>query len=185
MVKIYTKYGDEGETGLLYGGRVSKADPRAEAYGTTDEAVSALGLAKALSDNPLVRSIVDRLQRELFTVGAELATDAAHYDKLLAHFSAVTPEMTAALEGDIDTLSAQVELPRSFIVPGGSPASAALDVARTALRRAERRAVELHDREALKNPEILRYLNRTSDLAFMLARYEDRHRPPDLVGGGT
>ena len=93
MVKIYTKYGDEGETGLLYGGRVSKADPRAEAYGTADEAVSALGLAKALSENPLVRSIVDRLQRELFTVGAELATDPAHYDKLLAHFSAVTPEM--------------------------------------------------------------------------------------------
>jgi cob(I)alamin adenosyltransferase len=171
---IYTKYGDQGETGLLYGGRVSKANPRTEAYGAVDEAVSALGLAKALSSDEYVRATIDSLQRELFTVGAELATDPAERAKLLKHFSAVTPEMTQMLERTIDTITAQVELPREFIIPGGSPASAAIDIARTTLRRAERRAVALYDASQLDSPELLRYLNRASDLLFMLARYQDK-----------
>ena len=178
-MKIYTKQGDEGETGLLYGGRVSKTDPRTEAYGTVDEAVSTLGMARALSHYPRVREIVERLQRALFTVGAELATDLAEYDKLRKHFSVVTPEMTAALERDIDELDAVVKLPRGFVIPGGSPASAALDVARTTLRRAERRVVALHGAGLVTNPEVLRYLNRASDLTFMLARYEDRDIAPE------
>jgi cob(I)alamin adenosyltransferase len=171
---IYTKHGDLGETGLLYGGRVSKADPRTEAYGAIDEAVSALGLAKALSSNEYVREVIDSLQRELFTVGAELATDPADREKLLKHFTAVTPEMTNLLERSIDAITAEVELPREFIIPGGTPASAAIDVARTILRRAERRAVGLADAALLDSPELLRYLNRASDLLFMLARYQDK-----------
>ena len=141
--RIYTKYGDQGETGLLYGGRISKADPRAEAYGTIDEAVAALGLAKALiadtiGTNARMREAIDALQRALFTVGAELATAPEQRAKLLQHFAPVTPTMTAALEAQLDALSAEIELPREFIIPGGSPASAALDLARTTLRRAER-----------------------------------------------
>jgi len=171
---IYTKYGDQGQTGLLYGGRVSKANERTEAYGAIDETVSALGLAKALSPLEYVRTHIDRLQRELFTVGAELATDPLEREKLIKHFTVITPEMTAALEHAIDGLTAEVKLPPEFIIPGGSPASAAIDVARTALRRAERRAVALSDASLLDSPELLRYLNRASDFLFMLARYQDK-----------
>jgi len=178
---IYTKYGDQGETGLLYGGRISKADPRAEAYGTIDEAVAALGLAKALfadttgtsGTSARVCEAIDALQRALFTVGAELATAPEQRAKLLQHFAPVTPTMTAALEAQIDALSAEIELPRKFIIPGGSPASAALDLARTTLRRAERRAVALADANLLDSPEVLRYLNRASDFLFMIARLAD------------
>ena len=176
-VRVYTKQGDEGETGLLYGGRISKSDLRTEAYGASDEAVSALGLGRSLSNDPEVRRIVKRLQRELFTVGAELATARAEYAKLELHFSVVTPEMTAALERDIDALGEQIELPRSFIIPGASQASAALDLARSTLRRAERRVVEMKSQDMIENDELLRYLNRASDLVFMLARYEDRALP--------
>jgi cob(I)alamin adenosyltransferase len=172
-MKLYTKHGDQGETGLLYGGRVSKADPRTEAYGTIDETVSALGLARALCQDPRVTATIERTQRELFTVGAELATDPAEYAKLQKHFSVVTPEMTTAIEEEIDSLAELVELPRAFIIPGATAGSAALDVARTTLRRAERRAVALNDDDALKNPEVLRYLNRAADLLFILARYEE------------
>jgi cob(I)alamin adenosyltransferase len=176
--RIYTKYGDQGETGLLYGGRISKADPRAEAYGTIDEAVAALGLAKALiadtiGTNARMREAIDALQRALFTVGAELATAPEQRAKLLQHFAPVTPAMTAALEAQLDALSAEIELPREFIIPGGSPASAALDLARTTLRRAERRAVALADAGLLDSPEVLRYLNRASDFLFMIARLAD------------
>jgi cob(I)alamin adenosyltransferase len=175
MKRIYTKGGDTGETGLLYGGRVSKADPRCEAYGSIDEAVSALGLARALSHDSQVQEVVIKLQRELFTLGAELATDAAEYAKLQQHFSTVTPEMTTHLEAVIDVLAEQVQLPRAFVVPGGSAASGALDLARAVLRRAERRTVALHEQKLLLNAEVLRYLNRATDLVFMLARFEDRH----------
>ncbi|MBI2873319.1 MAG: cob(I)yrinic acid a,c-diamide adenosyltransferase [Chloroflexi bacterium] len=173
-MRIYTRRGDEGETGLLYGGRVSKTDLRCEAYGTTDEAVSLLGLARSLSRDERVREIVRQVERELFTVGAELATDSAQREKLERHFGVVSGEMVVRLEGLIDELGAQVKLPRAFVLPGGSPASAALDVARTVVRRAERRAVELKEQGMLANPEVVRYLNRLSDLVFMLARYEDR-----------
>lgn len=178
---IVTKRGDGGETDLLYGGRVSKTDPRTEAGGALDEAVSALGLARALSGEPLVRAVVDELQRALFTLGAELATDAESHEKLAQHFKAVSAEMTQALEAHIGALEREVHLPPSFIVPGASPASAALDVARSVLRRAERRAVALLERSMLANPEVLRYLNRASDLVFMLARYEDRALPVEVV----
>lgn len=180
-MRIYTRRGDAGKTSLLFGGRVSKDDPRCEAYGALDEAVSILGLARALTKDRRVRLIVGGLQRELFTVGAELATDASQHERVEARFGVVSPEMTAALEVHIDALTAKAPLPREFIVPGGSAASAALDVARTVVRRAERRVVGLRRRGMLPNAEVLRYLNRLSDLLFVLARYEDRARPLETV----
>jgi len=183
MKSIYTKRGDEGETGLLYGGRVSKADARVEAYGASDEAVSALGLARALSKDEWVKARIMDVQRDLFVVGAELATDRGSHELLTKHFSAVKPEMTARLEGWIDFIAGEIELPRSFIIPGASPASGALDVARAIIRRAEREVVKLDAAGLLANPELLRYLNRLADFAFMLARYEDRDLPFEALTG--
>ncbi len=183
MPKIYTRYGDQGQTGLLYGGRVSKADPRCEAYGTTDEAVSALGLARALSNDLRVKEIILQAQRELFTVGAELATDPKGYETFLKHFQPTTAEMVTRLEQLIDKLNEELTLPRSFIIPGASPASAALDLARSTLRRAERRVVELKEKGLLVNDEVLRYLNRLADMLFILARYQDRDLPLEALTG--
>jgi cob(I)alamin adenosyltransferase len=179
--RLYTKYGDEGETSLLYGGRVSKANLHCEAYGATDETVSALGLARALSQDDRVRVLLRDLERELFTVGAELATDPGKYDTFKTHFTPLSPDMTAHLEELIDTLQGEVQLPRSFILPGASAASAALDLARTSVRRAEREVVRLKEAGGLTNPEIIRYLNRVGDLLFIVARYEDRHLPMEKL----
>ena len=175
QARITTKSGDDGTTGLLLGGRVSKADARTEAYGTVDEAVSALGLARALTEESRVRAIIEELQRHLFTVAAELATDPAHRDELAARFGVVTEAMTAELEAHLETLRAETTLPREFVVPGDTPASAAMDVARSVIRRAERRAVALQQAKTMTNPELVRFLNRASDLAFVVSRYLDRH----------
>ena len=169
-MSITTKGGDGGETGLLYGGRVAKDDARTEAYGSLDEAISALGLARALETDQGRAERLLALQRELFIVGAELATGHGHRGDLEKHFAVVTPAMVEALHAEIRDLEARVPLPAGFVVPGGSPPGAALDLARTLVRRAERRAVSLQRAGELENPEVLRYLNRCSDLLFMLAR---------------
>ena len=169
-VRIYTKKGDDGTTGLLYGGRIPKSDPTVEAYGSVDEAVAALGLARAVAERGGARELILRLQRELFVVGADLATSPEERDKLRPGVSLVTAEMVERLEGLIDSSVQQHPLPQQFVVPGASPASAALDLARTLVRRAERRTVELRDIGVVVNPEILPYLNRLSDLLFVLAR---------------
>lgn len=183
MPRIYTKSGDQGETGLLFGGRVSKTDPRCEAYGTVDEAVSALGLARSLVQDDRLREIIMEVQRELFVVGGELATDASNYSMLKERFSVVTQEMVDRLEGLIDELNGQMTLPNAFIIPGASPASGAIDLARSILRRAERRVVALKEQGMLHNPALLQYLNRLADLAFVMARYEDRHLPVEALTG--
>ncbi len=181
---VYTRYGDKGETGLLYGGRVPKNDPRAEAYGTVDEAVSAIGLGRSYSEDDRVREIAIALQRELFTVGAELATDVGHFNTFLKHFSPVTQEHVDALETTIDSLQEEFELPRAFVIPGATPASSALDLARSTLRRAERRAVGLAQDGYLREESlVIPYLNRAADLLFILARYQDRHLPMELLTG--
>jgi cob(I)alamin adenosyltransferase len=180
---IYTRRGDSGETGLLLGGRVSKSDPRCEAYGATDEAVSAMGLARALSEDSRVKDVLLKVQREMFTVGAELATHREQYEQLEANFAVVTPEMTADLEVLIDEIDQQIDLPNNFIVPGASAASSALDMARSRLRTAERRVVVLQEMGMLVNVEVLRYVNRLADLLFMLARYQDRALPFEIVTG--
>ena len=181
--RIYTKYGDGGETSLLYGGRVSKNDLHTEAFGITDEAVSTMGLARALSQDPRIKDVLTELQRELFAVAAELATDPQRYDLFRSHFKPVTLEMVTRMEGLIDELEQGMEMPNVFILPGGSAASAAIDVARCMVRTAERRVVALKEQGKLTNPEVLRYMNRLGDLLFVLARYQDRDLPLERVTG--
>lgn len=179
-MRIYTRKGDDGTTGLLFGGeRVSKADLRTEAYGTVDEAVSALGLARAAIGDATDRvearlaELSLRLQRELFVVGAELATHLERRDRLTGGVSLVTGEMVAALEQEIDELEAVVEQPKEFVVPGESMTGAALDLARTTVRRAERRSVALASDGGLPDSHVLPYLNRLADLLFVMARAAD------------
>ena len=182
--RIYTKVGDKGETSLLYGGRISKSNPHTEAYGVTDEAVSAMGLARATSKDTRVKVVLRDLQRELFTIAAELATDPEKYQLFQQHFKPVTAGMVADLEQTIDSLEEEVEMPKVFILPGGSPASAAIDLARCIIRTAERRVVALHEAGRLTNSLIITYLNRLGDLLFVLARYQDRHLPIERATGG-
>ncbi|GAC1340716.1 MAG: cob(I)yrinic acid a,c-diamide adenosyltransferase [Candidatus Dormibacteria bacterium] len=169
-MSIVTRHGDRGETGLLYGGRVPKDDLHTEAYGALDEAISALGVARAQAEGTPLAGRLLAMQRELFTVGAELATGVGHRADLARHFDVVGPELTEALDREVAELEARVTLPRAFVIPGGSVVGAQLDVARTLVRRAERRAVSLHRQQLLENAEVLRYLNRLSDLIFLLAR---------------
>lgn len=171
-VRIYTKTGDDGTTGLLYGGRISKSDLAAEAYGTVDEAVADLGLARAHAADPEAGRIVLEIQRDLFVVGADLATNPDQRSKLKPGVSLVTAEMVERLEPLIDDLVERYPLPDHFIVPGANPPSAALDAARSTVRRAERRAVALRESGREVNPEAVRYLNRLSDLLFVLARWQ-------------
>ncbi len=178
MPRIYTKTGDDGTTGRLFGGRISKAHPAAEASGTVDETVAALGLARALSGRDAVREGLLALQRELFVVGADLATNPAERDRLEPDVSLVTDAMVERLETWIDELVLAHPLPNAFVVPGTNTVSAALDVARSLARRAERRVVELRDRGETVNEPALRYLNRLSDLLFVLARIEAGEAEP-------
>jgi cob(I)alamin adenosyltransferase len=124
-----------------------------------------------------VKEQIYHIQRDMFTVNSELATDSESRHLLEKHFAVVTPDMTARLDELLAELESKVELPRSFIIPGGSPASGAIDLARTIVRRTERAAVALVDSGELPNAEVVRYLNRLSDCLFMLARYEDRALP--------
>jgi cob(I)alamin adenosyltransferase len=172
-VKIYTKKGDDGTTGLLYGGRVGKDDVRTEVYGTLDETVSALGIARAGGLTPRVEEIVIRIQREMFVVGAELATSEENRGKLQEGVSKVTPSMTEQAERDIDELLDEHPLRNEFILPGEAMGSAGLDLARSTIRRAERQAVTMNRAGHIADPEVLRYLNRVSDLMFALARFDE------------
>ncbi|MEA2476968.1 MAG: cob(I)alamin adenosyltransferase [Actinomycetota bacterium] len=176
MVRIYTRKGDDGTTGLLYGGRVRKDDARTDLYGTLDETVSALGVARAGGLVDRVEEIVVRLQREMFVVGAQLATAPENQTKLEVGVSKITPDMTEAAEREIDALVAEHPLPDEFILPGETMGSAGLDLARSTIRRAERQGVALDRDDLVPDPEILRYLNRVSDLLFVLARYEEAER---------
>jgi cob(I)alamin adenosyltransferase len=178
MPRIYTKTGDDGTTGLLYGGRISKDDLLTEAYGTTDEAVAALGLGRSLSDDEEIRAALLALQRELFVVGADLATDPSSRGKLEPGVSLVTGAMVEGLEAHIDRRVEARPLPQVFIVPGSNPASAAIDLARSIVRRAERNVVALERAERAVNPDVRRYLNRLSDLLFVLARWQAGEAEP-------
>jgi cob(I)alamin adenosyltransferase len=172
-MKIYTKKGDDGTTGLLYGGRVAKDDVRTNVYGTLDETVSALGLARAGGLVSRVEEIVVRIQREMFVVGAQLATSEDNQSKLQEGISKVTPDMALQAEREIDELIERHPLPNEFILPGETMGSAGLDVARSTVRRAERQATAMNKAGLVPDPEILRYLNRVSDLLFVLARYHE------------
>lgn len=170
-MKVYTKRGDDGTTGLLYGGRVDKDDLRTEAYGTVDEACSALGLARAaLTDQPRWHDQVLAVQREMFVLGAQLATHTDHWTQLKDGVSRITPDRITAMEATIDELTEAHPLPQEFAVPGQLPAGAAIDLARTIVRRAERTVVAMYRREMLPDDLLVRYLNRLSDYLFVLAR---------------
>jgi cob(I)alamin adenosyltransferase len=161
--------GDDGTTGLLGGGRAPKDDPRIEAYGTVDEASSAIGLARALTADVRVREIAEGLQRDLYRLGAELATNPDSPGR----FGRTTEAEVTALDALLAELEAEVPMPDGFILPGATPASGALDVARTVVRRAERRCVTLLREGGLANDEVRRYLNRLSLVLFVLGRYEE------------
>jgi cob(I)alamin adenosyltransferase len=175
-MKIYTGTGDGGETGLFGGMRVPKDDPRVEAYGTVDEVNAFLGLARAsLSERSrTLDAVLSVLQVELFDVGAELATPPERSaSPLAARLRAVTDEQVLVLEQMIDSYEAQLEPLKNFILPGGSLAAAQLHVARTVARRAERSIVSLAEVSPL-NPHLIVYMNRLSDLLFVMARTANR-----------
>ena len=172
-MNIYTRTGDRGDTGLFGGGRVPKDDPRVEAYGDVDELNAALGLARAIELMPRVDEVLVPVQRDLFAIGALLATpdrDKMHEQLAKAR---VDEDRVAQLEAAIDAGEAELEPLRAFILPGGTPKAAALHVARTVCRRAERRVVTLA--HAVEIPRlVVMYLNRLSDLLFVLARVANR-----------
>lgn len=183
---VVTRRGDDGSTSLLYGGgRIAKDDPRTDAYGTIDEAVAAFGLARAELVEmerhgilpPALAGLADVIlgvQRDLFVVAAELAAHPDAWDRLQDGRTRVSTEMVDGLEATIAGLEARVRMPREFVVPGESRASAALELARTVVRRAERRAVSLHRAGLVPGDCLLPYLNRLADLAWILARVEEQ-----------
>jgi len=170
-VKIYTRRGDDGSTGLYRGGRVSKHASGPEAYGAVDEAVSFLGVARAevAASDPIGDDIL-RIQRELFVVAAELATSPTEVSALEPGVSRVDAAMVEALEGAIDRTVAIRGVPAGFVVPGDSRLAAALDVARTVVRRAERRAVAHLTAEGHRDSLVVPYLNRLADYLYVLVR---------------
>ncbi len=170
---VATGKGDDGSTGLLYGGRIAKDDPRTDAYGAVDESVAALGVARAALNDAGLTELADlllRYQRELFVVGAELATNPSAVDRLTDGVTRVTEQMLNDVEADLARWEARVEMPREFVVPGETAASAALEVARTTIRRAERRIVALERTVEIESPWVVPYVNRLADLAWVLAR---------------
>ncbi len=186
MVKIYTRKGDDGTTGLWYGGRRHKSDRRIDAYGTIDEAGAALGVARALcgsgDDEAEIAADVLELQRDLFVAGAELAAAPVASERLEDGVSRVTQAMVDGLEPVIDRYMDRVDLPPKFVIGGGTLISAQLDVARATLRRAERGVAALAAADELASPVVLAYLNRAADLVYAIARFADVDDPALFEG---
>ena len=175
-MSIVTKTGDKGETALMYGRRVSKSSPRVDAYGCVDELNAALGLARAFSETPFISEQILSVQKDLIVVMGELATAREDIDRYVKdEFKLTDAEMIDRIDGVIVDLEKDKSLyPKDWVIPGGTVVSAALDLARTTCRRAERRVAVFVANEKDFNPEILRYLNRLSDLCWVLARYAER-----------
>lgn len=170
MVKVYTRKGDDGTTGLYGGGRVPKDSAAPTAYGTVDEAQAALGVARAEADRSSdLHDMIVGLERDLWVLMAELATDPANRHKLTEGESLVTAAMVTALEVLIDDVSGRFDPPTEFVVPGETRVSALLDVARTVVRRAERDSIAA----VVDGSQVVPYLNRLSDLCWTLARWEE------------
>ena len=177
LTRIYTRGGDKGKTSLGSGERRAKYDLRITAYGTVDEANAVLGVARLHTEGAL-DAILERVQNDLFDLGADLCTpevENPEYPPLR-----VLPEQVERLEREIDGLNADLEPLKSFILRGGNPAAAHLHLACTVTRRAEREVVELADREVI-NPEVVRYLNRLSDLLFVMARHANGKGANDVL----
>src|SRR3954453_12326562 len=186
-MKVYTQKGDDGSTGLLYGGRTPKEAPGPTAYGVTDEAVAALGLARAeCAPGSEHHELIVRLQRELFVVGAELATAPDNRSKLTDGTTRVTAEMVTALEPIIDNVTERFEAPTEFVLPGEKRGPAALDLARTIVRRAERASVTATTDGWLEaGSQVVPYLNRLADLCWTLARWQEDEFLPARAHGTT
>jgi cob(I)alamin adenosyltransferase len=184
VAKIYTRKGDDGSTSLWYGGRVAKNDPRTEAYGAVDEANSALGVARSLcgSEHGDLAKDLLQLQEDLFVAGAELATAPDASERLEEGVSQISDEIVEWAEEAIDRYMAEVDLPPQFVIPGGTQLSAALDLARAVLRRAERRIVALRDSDGLASDAVLRFVNRASDLVYAMSRATDVDDPELFEG---
>ena len=177
MAKVTTGGGDTGYTSLLGDQRVPKYDPRPEAFGTVDEATSALGLARATTTNEKAKAIILQTQQDLYTLMAELATPPVNREAVGVR---ITEERVRWLEDTENELKAEVTIPNKFIIPGDTVDGAALDLARTVIRRAERLTARLTHEGELGETHALRYLNRLSDLVFILARYLEAQQ-----GGST
>ena len=179
-MKIYTKTGDTGDTGLFGGGRVPKDDPRVEAYGDVDELNAVLGMARAVEQMPRIDEVLVPLQRDLFAIGALLATPDR--EKMAQHLekARIDDERIAQLEQAIDDAESELEPLRAFIVPGGTPKAAALHVARTVCRRAERHVVRLQHSVELPELTVI-YLNRLSDHLFVAARHVAASQNGDML----
>jgi cob(I)alamin adenosyltransferase len=177
-VSIATKTGDKGTTGLMYNRRVPKTHPRVEAYGSVDELNAALGMARATADTDFVRENLLAIQKDLVTLMGELATgveDLPRYEK--DGYPLVKPAMTARLDALVRGIESQQVTFRGWATPGASVHAAALDVARTTCRRAERRVCVLHEAGELQNAEIIVYLNRLADLLWLFARWVETRLP--------
>jgi len=178
-MSIVTKTGDKGTTSLYFGGRIRKDDPRVEFYGTIDEACSFLGMSKNLIKDKKVKKLIEEIQRDLFVIGAEAATKYRFVKKLKKRISG---SYVKRLEGIIKDLEGKNMFKECcFYIPGEDLLSSTLDVTRTVVRRAERKAVTLRNKKILRNQYILIYLNRLSDLLYLLSRaYEKKHRKLNL-----
>jgi cob(I)alamin adenosyltransferase len=174
--KPYTRTGDTGETGLFYGGRVRKDDAGPEAYGACDEACAALGLVRAINTDPGLEIVLKKLQRDLFVVGAELATAPENRSKLEPGETSVSEKMVRSLEDLIDAVIEHTDPPRAFVLPGQNALAAQLDYARTVIRRAERAVVSAHRSGWVSNDNLLAYVNRLGDFVYVLARWQEHSR---------
>jgi len=180
--RIYTKTGDDGTTGLVRGSRRSKDDVRIEAYGTVDEANSCIGMARVYSEGmPKVDTVLARVQNDLFDLGSDLATPGAQDEDPTRPSLRVTVAQTEWLEKQIDYCNESLEPLTSFVLPGGSALAANLHLARTVVRRAERLVVTLIEREPDTSAEALKYLNRLSDLLFVLGRVANGNGKKDVL----
>ena len=168
-MRIYTRKGDDGTTGLLFGGRVRKDSPATIACGDVDETQAALGLARASTDSRELHNLLVGLQRDLWVLMAEVATAPEHRDRLVAEKTLVSAGMVDRLEPLIDELTDRFDAPTEFVLPGQTPTAAALDLARTVARRAERSALAV----AGPGSHVVPYLNRLSDLLWTMARWQE------------
>ena len=171
MAPFYTAKGDQGDTGYLGEGRISKASIRIEAVGSVDEATAALGLARSLAQSEKTRSILLKVQQQLYFLMSELAADPKVADK----FDKISDEDVQWLEDQVASLEKVVVMPREFIIPGENPSSSALALARTIVRRAERRTTALIEANQIQKTELIAYLNRLSSLVFILEIYESSY----------
>ncbi|MBX3578649.1 MAG: cob(I)yrinic acid a,c-diamide adenosyltransferase [Rhizobiaceae bacterium] len=181
--KIYTRTGDDGTTGLVSGKRRLKSDPRVEAYGSVDEANACIGLARldTAANHPAIDAMLARIQNDLFDLGADLATPDEGKTPEYPPLRIVAAQVDR-VEQDIDTLNAALQPLTSFVLPGGSPASAALHLARTVARRAERQIVALARKKGeAVNPDALRYINRVSDFLFVAGRAVNDNGKSDVL----